>query len=83
VLRGSQRVTQDLLLATLVQGLRDGVGDCGQEGKSCLALLNGECEFLAARASDFQARGRQALYKAFKDANETCTSEAGLRDRPG
>lgn len=82
-LEGAQRGTQDVVLASLVQSLRDRPGACGQEGKSCLARLDGDCEKLAEYASDFQALGRPALYRAFKAANETCVSEAGLRDRPG
>jgi hypothetical protein len=82
-MEGARRNMQDALLASLVQGLRDGVGDCGDAGVSCLAKLRGDCAELSAAASVFQELGRPALYKALKDASETCIADAGLRERPG
>jgi hypothetical protein len=82
-LTGAQRSTQDIVLANLVRGLRDGLGDCGDDDASCLAKLGGDCAPLSSAATTFQGLGRPALYRAFKAADETCIAEAGERDRPG
>jgi hypothetical protein len=81
-LQGSQRMMQDSLLAGLLMGLRDGLGDCGQTGRSCLARLAGNCGPLSQAATDMQRLDRPALYDAFMRASETCISESGERDRP-
>jgi hypothetical protein len=80
-LTGVQRVIQDTLLAGLLDGLRTKTGACGQPGKTCLARLDGECGLLFDEATEFQRRGRSALYEGYRRAGELCVAEAGERDR--